>query len=31
MLKNIEANPKNLEKERARMRAVRRGPPARDW
>jgi len=31
MLKNIEANPKNLERERARMRAVRRGPPARDW
>jgi tetratricopeptide (TPR) repeat protein len=31
MLKNLEANPKDLEKERARMRAVRRGPPARDW
>jgi Ca-activated chloride channel homolog len=31
MLKNIEANPKNLERERARLRAVRRGPPARDW
>jgi tetratricopeptide (TPR) repeat protein len=31
MLKNLEANPKNLEKERARLRAVRRGPPARDW
>jgi hypothetical protein len=31
MLKNLEANPKDLEKERARIRAVRRGPPARDW
>ena len=31
MLKNLEANPKDLERERARMRAVRRGPPARDW
>jgi len=31
MLKNLEANPKDLEKERARLRAVRRGPPARDW
>ena len=31
MLKNIEANPKDLERERARLRAVRRGPPARDW
>ena len=27
MLKNLEANPKDLEKERARLRAVRRGPP----
>ena len=31
MLKNLEANPKDLEKERARIRAVRRGPPPRDW
>jgi Ca-activated chloride channel family protein len=31
MLKNIEASPKDVEKERARMRAVRRAPPARDW
>jgi len=31
MLKNIEANPKDLERERARLRAVRRAPPARDW
>jgi tetratricopeptide (TPR) repeat protein len=31
MLKNLEANPKNLERERARLRAVRRGPPVRDW
>jgi Ca-activated chloride channel homolog len=31
MLKNLEANPKDLEKERARLRAVRRGPPPRDW
>ena len=31
MLKNLEANPKDLERERARLRAVRRGPPARDW
>jgi Ca-activated chloride channel homolog len=31
MLKNLEASPKDLEKERARLRAVRRGQPARDW
>jgi len=31
MLKNIEASPKDLERERARLRAVRRAPPARDW
>jgi Ca-activated chloride channel family protein len=31
MLKNIEANPKDLERERARLRAVRRAAPARDW
>jgi len=31
MLKNLEANPKDLEKERARLRAVRRAAPARDW
>ena len=31
MLKNLEANPKDLEKERARLRAVRRGPVSRDW
>jgi Ca-activated chloride channel family protein len=31
MLKNLEANPKDLERERARIRAVRRGPPPRDW
>jgi Ca-activated chloride channel homolog len=31
MLQNLEANPKDLERERARLRAVRRMPPARDW
>ena len=31
LLKNLEGNPKDLEKERARMRAVRRGRPVRDW
>ncbi|HEY7371769.1 MAG TPA: tetratricopeptide repeat protein [Polyangia bacterium] len=31
MLQNLEANPKDLERERARLRAVRRAPPARDW
>ena len=31
MLKNLEASPKDLEKERARLRAVRRGPVSRDW
>jgi len=31
LLKNLEGNPKDLEKERARLRAVRRGRPARDW
>ena len=29
--KNLEGNPKDLEKERARLRAVRRGRPVRDW
>jgi tetratricopeptide (TPR) repeat protein len=31
MLKNLEASPKNLERERARLRAIRRGPVSRDW
>jgi tetratricopeptide (TPR) repeat protein len=31
MLKNLEASPKDLEKERARLRAIRRGPVSRDW
>jgi tetratricopeptide (TPR) repeat protein len=31
LLKNLEGNPKDLEKERARLRAIRRGPVARDW
>jgi outer membrane biosynthesis protein TonB len=31
MLQNLEANPKDLERERARLRAVRRAAPARDW
>ena len=31
MLKNLEASPKDLEKERARLRVVRRAAPARDW
>jgi Ca-activated chloride channel homolog len=31
MLQSLEANPKDLERERARLRAVRRAAPARDW
>jgi Ca-activated chloride channel homolog len=31
VLDNLERSPKDLEKERARLRAVRRSPPARDW
>jgi tetratricopeptide (TPR) repeat protein len=31
MLQGLEANPKDLERERARLRAVRRAAPARDW
>jgi len=31
MLKNLEASPKDLEKERARLRAIRRGTVSRDW
>lgn len=31
VLDSLEHSPKDLEKERARMRAVRRAPPARDW
>jgi tetratricopeptide (TPR) repeat protein len=31
VLDNLERSPKDLEKERARLRAVRRAPPARDW
>ena len=31
MLQNLEASPKDLEKERARLRAIRRGPVSRDW
>jgi len=31
VLDNLERSPKDLEKERARLRAVRRRPPARDW
>jgi tetratricopeptide (TPR) repeat protein len=31
VLDSLEKSPKDLEKERARLRAVRRQPPARDW
>jgi tetratricopeptide (TPR) repeat protein len=31
ILDNLERSPKDLEKERARLRAIRRRPPARDW
>jgi Ca-activated chloride channel homolog len=31
VLDSLEKSPKDLEKERARIRAVRRRPPARDW
>jgi Ca-activated chloride channel family protein len=31
VLDSLERSPKDLEKERARMRAIRRAPPARDW
>ncbi|HEX3694468.1 MAG TPA: tetratricopeptide repeat protein [Polyangia bacterium] len=31
VLDSLERSPKDLEKERARLRAVRRGPPAKDW
>ena len=31
MLQSLESNPKDLERERARLRAVRRAAPARDW
>jgi len=31
VLDNLEKSPKDLEKQRAMMRAVRRAPPARDW
>ncbi len=31
VLNNLESNPKDLEKMRARLRAVRRAPPAKDW
>jgi Ca-activated chloride channel family protein len=31
VLDSLERSPKDLEKERARLRAVRRRPPARDW
>jgi len=31
VLDNLERSPKDLEKERARLRAIRRRPPARDW
>ena len=31
VLDSLERNPKDLEKERARLRAVRRRPPAKDW
>ncbi|HVZ73303.1 MAG TPA: tetratricopeptide repeat protein [Polyangia bacterium] len=31
VLDSLEHSPKDLEKERARLRAVRRRPPARDW
>ena len=31
VLDSLERNPKDLEKERARLRAVRRRPPVKDW
>jgi len=31
VLDNLESNPKDLEKLRARLRAVRRAPPLKDW
>jgi Ca-activated chloride channel homolog len=31
VLKSLEKSPKDLEKQRARLRAVRRAPPVRDW
>ena len=31
VLDSLEKSPKDLEKQRARMRAVRRAPPVRDW
>jgi tetratricopeptide (TPR) repeat protein len=31
VLDSLERSPKDLEKERARLRAIRRAPPARDW
>lgn len=31
VLDSLERNPKDLEKERARLRAVRRRPPTKDW
>jgi Ca-activated chloride channel family protein len=31
VLDNLERNPKDLEKERARLRAVRRAPPRKNW
>jgi Ca-activated chloride channel family protein len=31
VLDNLEKSPKDLEKQRAQLRAVRRAPPARDW
>ncbi|HVR64818.1 MAG TPA: hypothetical protein VMU50_23125, partial [Polyangia bacterium] len=31
VLDSLEHSPKDLEKERARLRAVRRRPPAKDW
>jgi Ca-activated chloride channel family protein len=31
VLDNLERSPKDLEKERARLRAIRRRPPTRDW
>ncbi|MEA2700685.1 MAG: hypothetical protein QOI66_4956, partial [Myxococcales bacterium] len=31
VLDSLERSPKDLEKERARLRAVRRRPPAKDW
>jgi tetratricopeptide (TPR) repeat protein len=31
VLDNLERNPKDLEKERARMRAIRRAPPRKNW